>query len=535
MSNYAQDLNASNTPVTEAVRGKNMVPNRGGGFCFVIGDFQRLERFLILGHEGGTYYATQKSLTFETVDCIDRCLILDQAATVQMIVDVSVSGRAPKNDPAIFALAYVASKRGTVGATLALQNLNKVCRIGTHLFDFLNNLKGLGRGFGRQVTRALSQWYLDRPADRLALQVTKYAQRNGWSHRDVLRKCHASTDDAVVNNVLRYVTQHDKWAETDYAGDGSVDMFLEAIDECKADGTTNKRRIALIDEFGLVREHLPTQSLNDVAIWEALLENMPLMAMIRNLGKMSSIGLIKPLSTASRRVVTALGDFDNLKKQRVHPVSMLLALKTYGLGQGIKGSLTWDADQSVLAALDSAFYATFDAVEPTGKNFLLGVDVSGSMSWTNCVGAGVLQCCEAAAVMAMLAVRTETNTYVHGFNDGFVDLGITASDSLTDACHKVQLNNFGGTNVATPMEYADRHGLDVDVFCIYTDNETNCGYHPHQALATYREHYNANAKLAVFGLAQTDVSVADPDDAGQMDFVGFDAAAPTLLADFARS
>jgi 60 kDa SS-A/Ro ribonucleoprotein len=30
------------------------------------------------------------------------------------------------------------------------------------------------------------------------------------------------------------------------------------------------------------------------------------------------------------------------------------------------------------------------------------------------------------------------------------------------------------------------------------------------------------------------MSIADPSDAGMMDFVGFDSSAPALLADFAR-
>jgi 60 kDa SS-A/Ro ribonucleoprotein len=532
--NYATDLDVKNTPCTEPVYGKDMIAGRGGGFGFQIDDWKRLDRFLILGHEGGSYYAAQKTLTFETVDCIDRCLSEDHVRTVETICQISESGRAPKNDPAIFALAYVASKRGTPGAALALLNLRRVCRIGTHLFDFLNALKALGRGFGRSVTRAIADWYLDRPADRLAMQVTKYAQRNGWSHRDVLRKCHAHTMDPVVNNVLKYVTQHKAWTNADYAGNGQVDVFLEAVDEAKNDATTNKRRVELIHEFGLVREHLSTDALNDVAVWDALLQTMPLTAMIRNLGKMSNIGLIKPLSKASKKVCEALQDRDDLKAQRVHPVALLIALRTYGLGHGVRGKLTWNPDQQVQAALDSAFYQAFDLVESTGKNFLLGVDVSSSMSWGGCAGADVLTPCEAAAVMAMLAARTEPNTYIRGFANDFRDLGITATDSLLSACQKSQLQNFGSTNVALPMEYALKNKLDVDVFCVYTDSETNCGRHPHQALRDYRDTVNPNAKLAVFGLEQTNFSVAEQDDPGQMDFVGFDAASPVLLADFAR-
>lgn len=537
---YASDVQTKSTPQTEPVRGKNQIKNRAGGYGFQLDDWGRLDRFLILGHEGGTYYATRRELSFETVYCIDRCLQEDAARTVQTIVDVSLSGRAPKNDPAIFALAYVASKTGTEAATLAMSHIKDVCRIGTHLFDFLNNCKTLGRGWGKGFMRHVGAWYQRNP-DKLAMQVTKYAQRNGWSHRDVLRKCHFTSDDAALNNVLRYVTQHEQWLESEDAG--YADEFLAAVDEAKDESTSEKRVLELITDYGLVREHLATQHLNRVSVWEALLQKMPLTAMLRNLGKMTSIGLTVPLSNASTRVCAALADREALKGQRVHPIALLIALKQYQTGHGLRGSLSWTPDQSIVAALDDTFYAAFDLVEPTGQKFLLGVDVSGSMGWCNCQGNGILTCAESAAAMAMLAQRTEPQTWVFGFADSFRDLKITKRDSLADALRKTSMYNFGGTDCALPMRYARKHNLDVDMFCVYTDNETWAGNgrfgrssgHVCQELDAYRQKTGKPAKLAVFGLAQTDFTIADPDDPGQMDFVGFDATAPTLLADFASS
>ena len=71
-------------------------------------------------------------------------------------------------------------------------------------------------------------------------------------------------------------------------------------------------------------------------------------------------------------------------------------------------------------------------------------------------------------------------------------------------------------------------------FVIYTDNETWAGQiHPVQALQTYRERTGA-AKLVVVGMASNGFSIADPDDADMLDVVGFDTAAPGLIADFVR-
>ena len=136
----------------------------------------------------------------------------------------------------------------------------------------------------------------------------------------------------------------------------------------------------LIDEFDLPREAIPTQWLNEAVVWEALLERMPMTAMIRNLGKMTSLGLLKPFSDAKRLIVRKLRDETALKRARIHPLAVLVAQKIYAQGHGDKGALKWSPVSAVVDALDEAFYATFQNVEPCGKPVLLALDVSGSMA-----------------------------------------------------------------------------------------------------------------------------------------------------------
>ncbi len=58
--------------------------------------------------------------------------------------------------------------------------------------------------------------------------------------------------------------------------------------------------------------------------------------------------------------------------------------------------------------------------------------------------------------------------------------------------------------------------------------------HPVQALRTYREKTGIAAKLVVVGLVSNGFSIADPEDPGMLDVVGFDTAAPALIADSIR-
>jgi 60 kDa SS-A/Ro ribonucleoprotein len=85
------------------------------------------------------------------------------------------------------------------------------------------------------------------------------------------------------------------------------------------------------------------------------------------------------------------------------------------------------------------------------------------------------------------------------------------------------------------MLYARAQEREIDTFVIYTDSETWAGaVHPVQALADYRRASGIDARLVVVGMVANSYSVADPNDPGMLDVVGFDTATPQLISDFAR-
>src|SRR4051812_3242089 len=107
MTNYAKHFSTLRTPQTELAR-QDQVENNAGGFVFEIDKWQRLDRWLVLGAEGGTYYVRERELTVSNAKTVQACIREDGLRTVARIVDVSHRGLAPKNDPAIFALAMCA-------------------------------------------------------------------------------------------------------------------------------------------------------------------------------------------------------------------------------------------------------------------------------------------------------------------------------------------------------------------------------------------------------------------------------------------
>src|SRR3712207_2611874 len=190
-----------------AARRGGRVPNSAGGDAYPVDDWTRLRRFLVLGSEGGSFYASEAALTRENAEAVERCLASDSARTVAEIVAVSVAGRAPKNDPAIFALAVAAAAQDEATRKAALDALPQVCRTGTHLFRFATFVEGF-RGWGRGLRRAVGRWYADRPVDELAYQAVKYRRREGVTHRDLLRLAHPAKAVGSGNPRLAVGDEH---------------------------------------------------------------------------------------------------------------------------------------------------------------------------------------------------------------------------------------------------------------------------------------------------------------------------------------
>src|SRR6185295_20366003 len=76
--------------------------NSAGGHAWTVDIWTRLRRFLILGTEGGSYYATEWNLTRENARAVEQAVREDGVRTVEEIVRVATEGRAPKNDPALY-------------------------------------------------------------------------------------------------------------------------------------------------------------------------------------------------------------------------------------------------------------------------------------------------------------------------------------------------------------------------------------------------------------------------------------------------
>ncbi len=528
---YLTTLGRNVTPQTEPIPGSTQGQNSAGGYSWEVSPWMRLSRFLILGSEGGSYYAAEGKLTRENASAVELCIAEDGERVVREIVAVSEGGRAAKNDPALFALAMCAGLGDEATRRAAFAALPRVARIGTHLFHFAAFVEGF-RGWGRGLRGAVGRWYNLMPASDLALQAVKYGSRDGWSHRDLLRLAHPKTEDETRNALYGWIVDGWKGVGPEPHPDPVLKTLWAYETAMKAE--TGAEVARLVREYRLPMEATPTDK-RTREVWEALLPHAGLTFLIRSLGNLSKVGLLtKGEREAIQTVTERITDASALRKARVHPIQVLAALTTYGSGQGARGNGAWEVVPDLMDALDTAFYRAFDNVKPTGKRWLLALDVSGSMGGGSVAGVPGLSPRIASAAMAMVTLHTEPTVEMLAFADKLIPLNLSRKKRLDEVVKSISGLPFGATDCAQPMLWALKQKVAVDVFVVYTDSETwHGGVHPVQALRDYRERTGIPARLIVVGMVANKFSIADPNDAGMLDIVGFDTAAPEVMRQFA--
>lgn len=545
---------------------KRQVKNNAGGYVFEAGPADRLRRFLVLGTEGGSFYASQRDLTKQNVDFLKEYARENPSDYFSVLAEANRLNIAPRHSTVLLALAVLfAETPGTVlqeverttpgdGGKSRVQVPHPVrtsiregftgfVRTGTHLFEFIDYATTF-RGWGRGLRTLVSSWYTGKDADALAYQIVKYRQRGGWSHRDVLRQAHPKVTDPTARNVL------------DYAAHGTLHFEPETVKSLDPEVISQFEAVkhdtmGPIEADALTWEMLPTESLTDPKVWSALVaqERLPFTALLRNLGRMTSLGVFDE-ALVTRMVVSVLKDPERVRRARIHPFNALTALKTYSSGQGFRGSLSWKPKQAIVDALDGLFYTAFQNVESTGKRICIALDISGSMGMGRIQNSNITaREGSVAMAMATLAADQDTtdtvaftsggwksagNTGLYGgWGASISELGLSPRRRLDDIVRETAALPMGGTDCALPMLWAGHEKKVYDAFVIYTDSETWAGkVQPMEALRAYRKKFNPDARLIVVGMTSTGFTIADPEDAGSLDVVGFDASAPAMISNF---
>ena len=543
----------SNTPSTSA---NTLVKNAAGGNAFALSGEEKFLQFLIRGTESNTYYATEAALTAAATANSRAFIQSHPAKAIELVLDVLSNGRAQRRNAALYALALCVDPKLVTDEThrsTVYKAIPTLFKIPTDMFIFLNNVKAMRGHGGQGLQRAISAWYASRDSNQLAFTLSKYQSREGWTHRDVLRIARpgankrAKITDPISRSVIawalsRFSSANDSF---DVSGKGEpartveLPAYAKAVNRLRREAETISGSAAakLITQHKLPREVIPTELLNNDEVWAALVPNLNAMALIRNLGIMTSKGVLSD-PTVLNLVLARLNDEEFIRKSKVHPFSVLLAASTYRQGRGDKGSTIWTPIGSVTSALGNALTYAFKYAQPSNKRILLAVDVSGSMS-------GVMK---DALALTYVMLKIEPNVTVIEF-----DTDIKSGSEILKRKDDFQAMlayrpQGGGTDVSLPIQVAMRaeaEGRPYDAVIMLTDTESwansrgRWGYsygsrdgakETFEAAQTLRRH-NPNVKIVEVQLANPSTSQLEG-HVNDLRISGYDSTVYTVIADF---
>ena len=520
---FTQKKNA--TPQTKPIPGREteMRQGRSGGFMFDAGIWQMLRRCLLIGTAKSTFYAGKQELTEDFVAVVQEAIAQNPTKVAQEIVYAS-DGRAINNSAPILALVLL-SMGETPEAKKAFQEIfPQVVRTASHFYEWLSYTKSM-RGFGKVIREAGKTWLSREDVKGLAYQLLKYQQRQGFSHRDALRLFHVKPPTEDHRQLFEWVVKGWEELPKEIPTDALAQIWW--YEWLKRNPEKTGHAIAQ----GHLTHEMATVGKMDKQAWQLLFNEMPIGAMLRNLGSLTELGVLRGDERQNlNRIENVLNNKEHLRKGRIHPIDVLKALKTYQSGGKLgRSQKTWTPVPRIVDILETAVELSFDVVEPTGKVFMHAVDISGSMSWgvVNSLG---LSCCEIATTMALVTAKAEKNYMIRGFATDFRDLDITKKDSFSSALKKASNQNFGGTDASVAYDWMIKNRFKADVICFWTDSESWSGYkHPAQALAEYRKKVNPNTKAVYITLAPYQITLVDPKDPLSWDMGGFDPSMPRII------
>jgi 60 kDa SS-A/Ro ribonucleoprotein len=514
------------TPQNQPIPGREaeMVRGRSGGYLFDAGIWSMLRRCLLIGTAQSTYYANKRELTDDFINVLQTAIAKDPDRVAREIRYAS-DGRALNNSAPILALVLLSMGDRPAAKRAFIETFPQVIRTGSHFYEWLSYTKSM-RGFGKVVRAAGKAWLSREDVKGLAYQLLKYQQRQGFAHRDVLRLFHVNPPTIEHDRLFAWIVRG--WTELpdEIPSDALAQIWWYEWLKRHPDRTHEA-----IAKGRLTHEMAAPVGKMDKAAWQLLFDDMPIGAMLRNLGSLTELGVLRADERQNLdRVEAVLNNPEHLRRGRIHPIDVLKALKTYASGGNIgKSQKTWNPVGRITDILEKALELSFEVAEPTGKVFLHAVDVSGSMSCSVVSSVG-LTCCEIATVMALVTAKAEKNYAIRGFATEFKDLGISRKDSFRQATGKAQLNNFGGTDASVAYDWAIKTKFKADVICFWTDSESWAGCrHPSEALAEYRLHVNPNVKAVYVTLAPYGITLVDPHDPMSWDMSGFDPGTPRAI------
>lgn len=501
------------TPVTSRAQGQDAVTDEGLP-AFAMKPIEALRMFVCMGVTGNSFYvdkATRLDMAKEVIDAALRTAPLRFEA-LRMLADVARTNSAASNEESIYVLAKLTAKSTSMWRLpRGLDAYMGILRTGTHFLTFITYLKAEAGSFGRSLRSLIETILKTKGAEWFDFQSAKYPSRNGMSWVDVLRLTHPDlSSNADLARVGRYLIDTHKGKSMRYKApeqhtrrNGAMAASLEKQIEYAAKG--------------FPQEFFPTEVRNNPDFRRAMIPLMPPHALLRETRNLLGYGVLAPKSEARKIYIARMSDTDKLIEKRVHPVDI------YKTWVAIRGK-----DTELEGVLEAATFAALPVLGVPDGNTIIGLDISGSMSWGESqVGLRVMPL-EVAAFLG-LAFYRQFGADVALFSSTTNFVRPEASHGLGNFMRKIREFPMASTDLSSLYVAAKKIGKRYSNVMVVTDNDINTGSSVASAMRDFEQYVGHAVKTAVLTTQPIGFQLFSPNDENSMQIAGFDTGAMRVV------
>jgi len=366
------------------------------------------------------------------------------------------------------------------------------------LQDFLSIIRvSKTRGMGRRVKR-LAGNYLRCLSEYHAI---KYGSENQkMSLRDMYRLVrpkptgyYRNAEDALAHYVVK-----------GELADPELLLQVAAFEAFKK-ATTPAERVNLIAQGRLPHE-VVTNGISTLEEWQALMYQMPVFALLRNLVTLNRHGVFVPQSNweYATRMLT---DGARIRK------AMILPFRFWSAHQRCKAE---GLPEPILSALRrAAELAVSNCPELLGATLVCN-DVSGSMSGRVSAKSDMTAAEVAGMLAAAIYKRSGPGSEIVSFDDEAHPRKVHPTWALLDIVQAISECD-GGTDLSQPIKYALSTGRKFETLVFITDSEDWCSWLKNRtgaidAIRQYKQHVNPAARFFFLQVMPYEHAVVPPEE-----------------------
>ncbi len=265
--------------------------------------------------------------------------------------------------------------------------------------------------------------------------------------------------------------------------------------------TSTEDKIRAIRDGRLPHEVSTSFAGTDKGVWFAIIDQLPVFALLKNLATLERHGVIGEARDKIRRT---LQNAETIKKSKILPYRFLEAEKHVTTG--------WVRD-----ALRDALELAFDNIPDIQGETAVLLDCSPSMKpldYRNPHGRGMNDnTMEVASVFATALCRKAQDSALVAFDADAEIIHVSSRDSvLTQAAKVAQWGVRGGTSPGNALNLLTNRSGRYDNIIVITDGQENTGTPFAHALMQYRSIKNPNVKTFVLDVSPNNRQSITPSD-----------------------